>query len=84
MIRQRLKSALRLGNSPMLRRILAALILLGAATIIPFVRYQGGHLWIELLVNVIAALGALAFLHFRWRGQERRAMTRGQMKDIFE
>lgn len=84
MTRQRMKQALRLGNSPALRRILAALILFGAATIIPFVRYQGGHLWFELLVNVIAALGALAFLHFRWRRQERRAMTRGQMKDIFE
>ena len=84
MSRQRLKAALRLGNSPLRRRVVAALILFGAAAIIPFVRYQGGQVWFELLVNLIAAVAALVFLHLRWRRQERKAMTRGQMKDIFE
>jgi hypothetical protein len=84
MSRERLKAALRLGNSPLRRRVVAALILIGAAMFFAFARGQGVQFWIELVINVIAAVAALVFLHLRWRRQERKAMTRGQMKDIFE
>lgn len=78
-----LRSILQLGESPRVRRIVAAVILIGVAVATAFARSQGIQLWIELGANLIAAVAALVLLHFRWRSKERKTLTRGQLEDTF-
>lgn len=78
-----LRSILQLGQSPLVRRIIAAVILIGVAVATAFARGQGVQLWIELGANLTAAIAALVLLHFRWRSKERKSVTRGQLEDTF-
>ncbi|KPP95053.1 hypothetical protein [Erythrobacter sp. HL-111] len=68
----------------LLRRVVAALALVAAAFGSALFWGEGnleaGELWPNLLV---AAIG-LAVLHFRWRAQERRALTPRRIRDTFE
>lgn len=81
-MRTPVRRVLNLGHTPLMRRLFAALILLCAAVGTALWR-SGGSLSFDLFANLVAALAALAFLHFRWRRKERRALTPSKVKDIF-
>ncbi len=68
---------------PLRRRLLAALILTVFAIGSVLVWNGGEIVWSQLAINCAAAGAGLVFLHYRWRAQERRAMTPRKVKDIF-
>lgn len=66
-----------------MRRVVAAVLLVGAAVCMALVRASNDHLWIELGINLFFAWAAFGFLHFRWRARERREITPDRARDIF-
>lgn len=78
-----IRQSLQLGRSPLIRRIVAGIILIAASVSFAFARNQGQQFWFELGANLIAAMAALVFLHYRWRAKERRAMTPDKIRDVF-
>lgn len=72
-----------LGRTPLTRRIVAAVLLVGSALGLAVLRAEGDQFWIELGLNLLAAWAAFGFLHFRWRAREQREMTPAKAEDIF-
>lgn len=70
-------------SRPILRRALAALILLGFATGSVLFWNRGALNLLQFAINLAVAAGGLVWLHLRWRAQERRALTPGKARDIF-
>lgn len=77
------RTLLLLGRTPLVRRLVAALLLVGTAIAVTVLRSENGLDRINLAVNLVAALGALVFLHYRWRAREKRALTPRRIKDTF-
>lgn len=77
------RTLLHLGQSPLKRRFVAAVLLMGTAAAVTWLRSSGGQFWIELGLNLLAAWAAFGFLHFRWRAREEREMTPDKVEDIF-
>ena len=77
------KSLVNLGRTPIMRRIIAAALLLGTAIASSFLRSEGTPHWSDLTTNIAVALIALAFLHFRWRSREKKALSPQKARDIF-
>lgn len=71
-----------LGRTPLARRIVAALLLVGAG-LAAAIGPDGAISWIEIIANLTAALAAFVFLHYRWRARERRALTPRRIRDTF-
>jgi len=69
--------------SPLVRRLFAAVALIVAALGSVLLWNDGRVDWLDLAINMAAASLGFLMLHYRWRSQERRAMTPGKMKDIF-
>jgi len=65
------------------RRVFAAFILLIAAVGSVLLWNDGRIDWSDLSINLAAAFAGFVFLHYRWRTQERRAMTPRKVEDIF-
>jgi len=72
-----------LGRTPVMRRIIATVLLMGTAIATALLRSDGGQRWFDLSVNIIVAFIALALLHFRWRARERKKLTPEKARDIF-
>lgn len=70
-------------NRPILRRALAALILLGFASGSVLFWNRGAFDIVQFAINLTVATLGLVWLHIRWRAQERRALTPSKAKDIF-
>lgn len=66
-----------------MRRVVAAVLLVGAAVFMALLRAPNDQFWIELGINLFAAWAAFGFLHFRWRTRERREITPDRARDIF-
>lgn len=66
-----------------MRRIIAAVLLVGTAIVTALLRNDGTQRWFDLGVNIIVAIIALAFLHFRWRARERKRLSPEKARDIF-
>ncbi|WP_379921116.1 hypothetical protein [Erythrobacter sp. R86502] len=77
------RTLMHLGRTPAIRRVVAAVLLAGCAAGLTWVRADPAQLWIELGINLLAAVIAFVFLHMRWRTRERRELTPKQAKDIF-
>lgn len=77
------RSLLLLGRTPLARRIVAAVLLLGTAVAVAALRAESEPRWLDLAFHLFAALAALVFLHFRWRRRERRALTPRRIRDTF-
>jgi hypothetical protein len=77
------KTLLHLGSTPLMRRIVAAVMLLAGVGIVTWLRPGDGHVGMELALNSAAACAAFAFLHMRWRKRERSEMTPAKAEDIF-
>lgn len=69
--------------SPLRRRLVAALLLVVFAIGSVLLWNDGRVDWSDLAINLFAAACGLLVLHYRWRRQERRAMTPRKLKDIF-
>ncbi|MEM1197505.1 MAG: hypothetical protein AAGH57_15490 [Pseudomonadota bacterium] len=66
-----------------LRRALAA-IALGGFAIGSVLFWNAGEFDpVQFAINAVVASVGFVWLHFRWRAQERRALTPGKVKDIF-
>ena len=65
------------------RRLFAALALIVFAIGSSLFWNEGKIEWLSMSSNQFAALIGFLFLHFRWRGRERRALTPKQAQDIF-
>ncbi|MEE4206736.1 MAG: hypothetical protein V2I39_10610 [Erythrobacter sp.] len=78
------RTLLLLGRTPLVRRLVAATLLLGTAIAVSVVRSEGEPVLIDFAMNLFAAFAALVFLHFRWRAGERRALTPRRIRDTFE
>lgn len=70
-------------SHPLRRRLFAALILGGFAIGSVLFWNGGGFDLTQFVVNTIVALVGFGWLHWRWRQQERRALTPKKVKDIF-
>jgi uncharacterized membrane protein YqjE len=79
---------------PLLKRLLAALLLFGVAIgsalywsegeLVLWYWKEGKRLTVSALpVNLIVAFLGCIWLHFRWRARERRALDPSKVKDIF-
>ena len=77
------KSIVNLGRTPLMRRAIAAVLLVGAAIITALLRSDGSQRWFDLFVNIIVVMVALTFLHFRWRSRERKKLSPEKAQDIF-
>lgn len=77
------RAVLLLGRTPLVRRIIAALVLLGTAVAVSVLRGGDTPDRLDLALNLAAALGAFVFLHYRWRARERRALTPRRIRDTF-
>ncbi|AOL23278.1 hypothetical protein Ga0102493_112262 [Erythrobacter litoralis] len=77
------RTLLLLGRTPLARRLVAALLLIGTAIAVSVLRTGGDPGGIDLAFNLLAALAALVFLHFRWRRREKRALTPRTIRDTF-
>ncbi|MEQ8411469.1 MAG: hypothetical protein RIC51_06175 [Erythrobacter sp.] len=77
------RTLLLLGRTPRARRIVAALLLIGAAMAATVLRSGGNPGWVDLAFNLVAAIAAFVFLHYRWRRRETRALTPRRIKDTF-
>lgn len=78
-----LRTILSLGKTPLIRRIIAGVILLTIAILSSLLRTDGAFLSIDLASNIAVALAALGLLHLRWRRQEKRALTAEKIEDTF-
>lgn len=68
---------------PLVRRLLAAMILLVFATGSVLFWNRGGFDTVQFAINLgVATLGML-WLHLRWRAREARELTPSKAKDIF-
>ncbi len=65
------------------RRVLAAIVLIGFAAGSVVFWNEGGFDWGQFTVNLVIACAGLFWLHYRWKTQERRALTPRKVKDIF-
>ncbi|MFO6447582.1 hypothetical protein ACLBKU_10600 [Erythrobacter sp. NE805] len=72
-----------LGRKPLTRRLVAAVVLIGAAIVTALLRSKGSQLLFDLVANTVVAFGALVVLHVRWRSREKRAISPEQAQDIF-
>lgn len=72
-----------LGGTPLVRRMIAAVVLMGGALLATFARggEQAGRF--DLAANLVAALIALLILHLRWRKREKRFVSPAEARDIF-
>ena len=77
------RTILQLGRTPLMRRIIAAVLLIGTAIITTLLRAEGAQRWIDLVVNITVALIALVLLHLRWRARERNRLSPQKARDIF-
>lgn len=77
------RALLHLGQTPLKRRIVAAVLLLGAAAVATWLRAPSEYFWIELGLNLTIAWAAFGVLHFRWRAREERQITPDKAEDIF-
>lgn len=77
------RTLLLLGRTPLIRRIVAALLLIGSAVAVAVLRSEGAASWVELAAHLGAALLAFIFLHYRWRARERRSLTPRKIRDTF-
>ena len=68
----------------MIRRRVFAFVILIVFAIGSSLFWNDGEIkWLSMSVNLIAACAGMIFLHYRWRAQERRALSPGKLKDIF-
>jgi hypothetical protein len=72
-----------LGRAPLMRRAVAAGMLLAAVGIVTWLRTDERAVWLELALNLVSAGAAFAFLHVRWRRLELSEMTPAKAEDIF-
>ena len=77
------RSLLLPGRTLLARRPVAELMPTGTAIAVTMLRADGEPRGIDLAFHLIAAPVALAFLHFRWRTGERRALTPRRIKDTY-
>ena len=70
-------------NRPILRRALAALILLAFAVGSVLFWNRGGFDTVQFAINLVVASVGFIWLHTRWKAKERRALTPRKVKDIF-
>ena len=77
------RSILNLGRTPLKRRLVAAMLLVGTAIVTSVLRSEGNQRWFDLITNVVIALVALGLLHLRWRSRERKIVTPEKARDIF-
>jgi hypothetical protein len=68
---------------PILRRALAACVLIAAAIGSVLFWNDGRIDPTHMGANMIAAVIGFGYLHLRWRAQERRALTPRTIKDTF-
>ncbi len=68
---------------PLLRRALAALILLAFATGSVLFWNRGAFDTVQFAINLAVASAGMIWLHLRWRAKERRALTPSKAKEIF-
>jgi len=78
-----IRTILSLGKTPVSRRIVAALVLLAAATGASVMRKEGQVLTIDMASNLVIAGIAFGLLHLRWRKREARDLTPKKLKDTF-
>ena len=78
-----IRTLLHLGQTPLKRRMVAAVLLVGAALGVTWLRTEGDQFWIALGLNLLAAWAAFGFLHFRWRAREQREIPPAKAEDIF-
>jgi len=78
-----MRALMNLGQTPLRRRIIAAILLVGAALLTTWLRAESDQIWLECGLNLLAAWAAFGFLHFRWRAREQREMTPAKAEDIF-
>ncbi|WP_298304493.1 hypothetical protein [uncultured Erythrobacter sp.] len=78
-----IRTILSLGRTPLIRRIIAALILLSTAIGVSLFRNNGAVLAIDLGSSILVAIAAFGLLHLRWRKQEARGRERQKIKDTF-
>lgn len=68
----------------MIRRRLFAFFVLFACAIGSALFWNDGTVnLIDMGANLLAAGAGMVFLHYRWRAQENRALSPGQVRDIF-
>jgi len=77
------KSIVQLGSTPRMRRIIAALLLIGTAIVTAFLRGAGTQRWTDFAMNIAVAIIALVVLHFRWRAGEKKRISPAKARDIF-
>lgn len=77
------RTLLLLGRTPLVRRIVAAILLIGSAIAVAVLRGDGAASWVDLAANLTAALLAFIFLHYRWRAREQRSLTPRKIRDTF-
>lgn len=77
------RTVLHLGRTPLMRRVVAALILSGAAIALAVTRSDGPQMWVELGAGLLASAIALLLLHLRWSARERRLLSPGKARDVF-
>ena len=68
---------------PILRRLMAAAILLAFAVGSVLFWNRGGFEAVQLAINLAVASLGMLWLHLRWRSRERRELTPTKAKDIF-
>ena len=70
-------------SRPILRRVIAAIILLAFAVGSVMFWNRGAVDPIQLGINLGLATLGMVWLHLRWRKRERRELTPSKVKDIF-
>ena len=84
MFRQKIRRLLHLGKTPFMRRLIAGLILMGAAIARPvWQASEGRAFWIDLVTGVFISAIALVLLHVRWRKKEAHDMSEDTIRDTF-
>ena len=66
-----------------LRRVLAAIILLAFAIGSVLFWNRGQFDYVQLSINLLVTALGMVWLHLRWREKERRELTPGKVKGIF-
>ncbi|MEO1731491.1 MAG: hypothetical protein AAFR64_12215 [Pseudomonadota bacterium] len=84
MFRQGIRRLLHLGKTPIMRRVIASIILMGAAIARPiWLASEGRAFWIDLVSGVFISAMALVLLHVRWRKKETNDMSEDTIRDTF-
>jgi len=78
-----IRALLDLGRSPLVRRLIAGVILVFGALIAAFARHDGKPDGFTLASHLVMAMMALVILHIRWKRRERVAITPAKARDIF-